>query len=149
MRIELSTIVSGANQQEVFQRFDHTLFDVLAPAFPPMRVERFDGSEVGDVVHVKLWSPIGWMEWRSNITEREEGSEVSHFVDEGEILPMGLRYWRHKHWVKQRGNDVEIVDDITYEASNKVISILLYPALYMQFYMRKPKYKAFFQSGEV
>ena len=67
------------------------------------------------------------------------------FVDEGQTLPKPLRYWKHIHKVKkQTEKQTFIIDDIAFSSNNYLLDILLYPFLYMQFALRKPAYRKYF-----
>lgn len=48
------------DMKSVSAQFDNKLFDVLQPPFPPVKILRFDGSAVGDEVHVKLFTDGRW-----------------------------------------------------------------------------------------
>ncbi|MEZ4771763.1 MAG: hypothetical protein R3D00_01190 [Bacteroidia bacterium] len=147
MRILLKTPVSG-HFRDVFGRFDRKLFEALKPPGIHLEIVQFDGSQTGNTVHLKL-TILGLLkqEWISKITEDSIGSDSAWFVDEGEKLPGFLRYWRHRHLVTQHGvNNSIITDDITFRTPFFLLDYIMYPVLYLQFAMRGPLYKKFFNS---
>ncbi|MEM6767027.1 MAG: hypothetical protein AAF824_03020 [Bacteroidota bacterium] len=144
MRIYITIPVKG-NPRDILKRFDRQLFEALTP--PGVRVEllRFDGSSKGDRIHVRLFLPIlGKQDWVSVITEEKLSEHEAYFVDEGEQLPVFLAKWRHKHLIKTYQEGSAIVEDITYEAPNKLLGLLLYPLMYVQFAYRKIVYRKVF-----
>lgn len=143
MNIQLKTKVSG-NYKSIMARFDRQLFEALKPKQAKMEIVRFTGSKKGDVVHIRFLSPIK-AEWVSLITEDGENEQEAYFIDEGEQLPFPLSYWRHKHIVQKIDADsAYIIDDITFKGPNGLLSILLYPAIYLGFYPRRKIYQSYF-----
>ncbi len=141
MHIRLSTKVEQPLEQ-VYAQFDEQLFLALKPPLMPLKLLRMDGNEVGDEVHVKLlWSLL----WISRITANRQEGDRWYFTDEGTVLPFFLRTWKHRHIMERlpEGGTM-IVDDIEYTAPYKWLSYLLYPMMYMQFWMRKPVYRRVF-----
>ena len=144
MHIRIHTRVKG-NFKEVMQRFDRSLFEALTPPGAQVSIVRFDGSFVGDEVHLQLRFPGGGsQDWISVITEREETSGQIYFVDEGRKLPFFLSSWRHQHIVQNEGENSLIIDSIHFQSHNVIFSLLLYPVLYIQFAWRRPLYRKFF-----
>lgn len=140
MRIKIPIPVEG-KPEEILKRFDRQLFEALSP--PGIKVEllRFDGSKKGDKIHVRLHMPLlGKQDWVSVITEEVWSEQEAYFVDEGEQLPAFLSQWRHKHLVEAYKNGSRIVEDISYESPYKILTILLYPVMYLQFAYRKIVY---------
>ncbi|CAN5132373.1 hypothetical protein BH09BAC1_BH09BAC1_15720 [soil metagenome] len=131
----------------VFNQFDEKLFAALQPPFPPAEVVRFDGSEVGDEVHVKLFTGFKKELWISRITERTLGEEEHVFTDKGIQLPSFLTYWKHRHRVRKEPAGCTIIDDITLSFASPLLYPIFYPEVYMQFAMRKPIYRKYFSEG--
>ena len=98
MQLALSTTVNGTIQQ-VFNGFNQDLFLQLNPPFPPVRVLRFDGTQIGDEVHLELNFLFFRQIWISHITAFETTETEILFVDEGRQLPFFLTSWRHRHRV--------------------------------------------------
>lgn len=144
MRIILKTQVEK-EPQEVFQNFTKELFLKLAPPFPPVRLVRFEGSEVGNIVELELNFIFFRNIWQSLITEKEATEHQIYFIDEGVKLPFFLRYWKHKHHIIKQKTGSQIIDDITYKSPFWLLDYLLYPLLYFQFAYRKPIYKKNFK----
>lgn len=126
---------------EVWKNFDRNLLERLRPFFPKTRILCFEEK----LVSLELDFILLKQRWESRITERSEEAEMCYFVDEGVKLPFFLRYWHHKHLLKAIENDTLIVDEITYEAPRAWLDGFLFPLLYLQFWMRKPVYRQYFQ----
>lgn len=125
--------------------FDLKLFKALKPPLMSLDVERFDGCNVGDEVHLKVGFGPFRTKWISLITENQENDQETYFVDEGKLLPFPLKSWRHIHRVvKTDDKGSEIQDDIEYSTGLRALDVLMYPVLYLQFAARKPVYKKFF-----
>ena len=145
MRILLTTRVDG-HYQDVMERFDRSLFEALLPPVGKTEIVEFTGSKTGDKVHLRFITPLK-AEWVSDITEHGQDENETWFVDEGRILPFGLTYWKHRHIVRKvNENTSEIIDDITFKASNSLFTFIMYPGLWLSFYPRKSIYKNYFKS---
>ena len=145
MNIKLSTKVNG-HYLDVMKRFDRQLFEALLPPVGKTEIVAFTGSETGDKVHLRFITPFK-AEWISDITDHGQDDKEAWFIDEGRVLPFGLTYWRHKHIVRKIDDHTsEIIDDITYKASNSILTLAMYPGLLASFYPRKPIYKKYFKS---
>lgn len=144
MNLILKTSVKG-NYKNIMAAFDRRLFEALKPPYGKMEIVEFTGSKKGDKVHMQFLSPIK-AEWISDIVEDEITEERAWFVDVGVKLPWPLVTWTHRHIVEKI--DVEnsmIIDDITYTASNFILSLFLYPAVFLGFYPRKKIYQDYFK----
>lgn len=143
MNLQLSTTVRG-NYKAVMARFDRDLFEALKPKQGEMEIVEFTGSKKGDRVHLRFLSPIK-ADWVSLITEDGADDQQAYFVDEGETLPFPLKYWRHRHIVEKITADTSrIIDDITFKGPNALMTLLLYPAIFLGFYPRKRIYRSYF-----
>ena len=142
-RLNIATEVAG-NFHAVFQGFSRDLFLKLNPPVPPVKLLRFDGMNVGDEVHLELSFIFFRQQWISRITAFEQSENEIFFVDEGIQLPFFLQSWRHCHRIVDRQGQATIIDEITFQAPNRLLSLLLLPTLYLQFLYRKPIYKRFF-----
>ncbi|TDK45545.1 SRPBCC family protein [Algoriphagus formosus] len=129
---------------KVKEGFDEKLFTRLSPPFPPVKLIKFDGSQKGDVVSLELNFLLFKQKWTSLITEDQTNEKEFFFVDEGTELPFFLKKWTHKHRIIKKGDQSIIRDEIEYEAPFKIMTWLLYPALWGQFMYRKPIYKKIF-----
>lgn len=143
-RILIETKVAQ-DYTKVFEQFDMALFKALQPSFPPSEVLRFDGSHVGNEVHIKLFTGLKWETWKSIITERTLGKEEHVFVDKGIVLPYFLKHWEHRHRVRKELSGSTIIDDISLAFASPLLYPVFYPAVYMQFAMRQPIYKRYFK----
>ena len=125
--------------------FDLSLFEALKPPFGKMKI-------VGVLlvltkasrVHIRFLSPIK-AEWVSDIIAHEVTDDMALFVDVGSTLPWPLTIWTHRHIVQKvdEYNSI-IIDDITFTASNFILTVLMYPAIFMGFYPRKKIYREYF-----
>jgi ligand-binding SRPBCC domain-containing protein len=144
MKIIIKTEIS-LTAEEVFNRFNHKLFNALLPPSFIASAALYEGEQVGNRVRVDFKVPfVGSME--VEITQRKDTNSPYFFTDEGRVLPFPLKQWKHRHEVqKVTSEQCMIVDDITYKTANKALDILMYLPLYLTFYMRKPKYRKYFR----
>lgn len=143
MNLKLKTPIKG-NYIKVMNAFDLSLFEALKPPFGKMEIVEFTGSKKGDRVHIRFLSPVK-AEWISDIIADEVTDDMALFVDVGSTLPWPLATWTHRHIVeKVDENNSIIIDDITFTASNFILTVLLYPAIFMGFYPRKRIYQEYF-----
>lgn len=145
MKINIETKVDQ-NYLAVKEGFDETLFTKLSPPFPPVKLLRFDGSKKGDIVSLELNFLLFKQKWTSEIIEDNTTSKEFYFVDKGVQLPFFLKEWQHRHRLIKVGENTVIRDEITYKGAFGIFTVLLYPALYLQFLYRKPIYKKIFKS---
>lgn len=144
MKINIRTKVNK-NYKSVFQAFDINLFMKLKPPLLSLIVIRFDGCNKGDEVHIETGFLGFKSKWISLITDNYTGEDNAYFTDEGILLPKPLKYWKHNHIIEKSIDSSIIIDDICYETGNKFIDLLIFPALFAQFYYRKPVYKKYFK----
>ena len=143
MNIKIQTQVKG-NYKEIMAHFDRALFEALAPRQPKMEIVEFTGSKKGDRVHIRFLQPLK-VDWVSVITEDEINDAEAYFIDEGVQLPFPLNFWKHQHIVRKITEDTScIIDDITFRGPNALMTLLLYPAIYLGFYPRKKIYRRYF-----
>ena len=148
MRIVLAFPVQ-ATRNQVKESFDRRLFEALAPPppFPAMKILRFDGCQVGDVVSLNLkLLPGWWQQWTSVITEAQETDTQWEFVDTGQTLPFFLKSWQHRHRVigqAEKGGCV-IQEDISFTTPWWLPAGLLGLVMKWQFGMRGPVYQRIF-----
>jgi ligand-binding SRPBCC domain-containing protein len=152
MKLSLRTRVI-APLPAVWAGFNLSLFERLAPPFPPVRVLRFDGCQTGDVVSLELNFIFFRQRWTSHIIDQRiepGGSQPAeiYFIDQGVELPFFLRTWHHKHRLIEHGSGTIIADEITYQTPYRLLDYLTYPLLWIQFAYRKPIYKRTFRPLE-
>jgi ligand-binding SRPBCC domain-containing protein len=145
MKIIIQTPVNQSIEQ-VWKKFDETLFTQLAPPFPPVNLLRFDGSEKGNEVHLELNLFVFKQLWISLITENKKTEHEIYFIDEGIKLPFFLSFWRHRHRIieaidTKKETQSIIIDEIEFESP---FGFLIYPVLYLQFLYRRPIYRKIF-----
>ena len=143
MKINISTKVEQ-DYLSVKEGFNENLFLKLSPPFPPVKLLRFDGSSTGDKVILELNFIFFKQQWVSDITADNTDEKEFYFIDEGTKLPFFLKTWKHKHRIIKDGKSSIIRDEIAFKAPNGILTLFLYPALYLQFLYRKPIYKKIF-----
>lgn len=144
MNLILKTPVRG-NYKTVMAAFDRHLFEALKPPFGKMQIVDFTGSKKGDRVHIKFHSPIK-ADWISDIVEDGVTDLRAWFVDVGIKLPWPLNTWTHRHIVEKIDDENSmIIDDITFTGSNFILSLFLFPAIFLGFYPRKKIYQEYFK----
>lgn len=144
MKINIETPVKQ-DYLSVKAGFNETLFSKLSPPFPPVKLLRFDGSAKGDIVTLELDFLFFKQKWTSEITDDQTNENEFYFIDEGTELPFFLKTWQHKHRIIKSDTGSVIRDEITYQGPFGIMTLLLYPALYLQFLYRKPIYKKIFK----
>jgi len=144
MNLILKAPVKG-NYKDVMAAFDRDLFEALKPSVGKMEIVEFTGSKKGDRVHMKFISPIK-SEWISDIVEDDVTDTRAWFVDVGVKLPWPLATWTHRHIVEKiDDHNSMIIDDMTFTGSNFILTLLLYPAIFIGFYPRKRVYQNYFK----
>ena len=144
MKINISTQVEKS-YLEVKEGFNDSLFLKLNPPFPPVKLLRFDGSSKGDIVILELNLLLFKQKWVSEITDDHTDEQEFYFIDEGTTLPFFLKKWKHKHRIIRQENGSIIKDEIEYQGPAGILTLLLYPVLYLQFLYRKPVYQKIFR----
>jgi ligand-binding SRPBCC domain-containing protein len=146
MKIIIKTTVEQ-DYKTVFNRFDKALFLALKPPFLPLNLRQFDGSMEGDEVKITLGKGFLSQDWDALIVEQAESEDEIYFIDKAIKLPFFLKTWTHRHRILKLNNgNSEIIDDIVYSTPlGKVMDLLMFPVMYLQFWMRKPIYKRYFK----
>ncbi|MBI1183219.1 hypothetical protein GC194_03025 [bacterium] len=145
MKVILHTPVKGY-YTEVMKHFNERLFLFLLPKNPLVSLEQFDGTEVGDITHIKFNKPLN-MHWISRIEEKYQNHDEACFIDEGLKMPAGLSYWRHRHIVRRVSeNESLIIDDMEFKSANALTERLMKPVIYMGFKPRLKKCQAYFNN---
>lgn len=142
MKILVETYVD-ASFETVVANFNEELFKSLNPPLMPAKLERFDGCNKGDEVHLSF-PLVG--KWTSLITEAHSKPNEFYFKDIGVKLPFPLKTWKHQHFVKKTTKGTLIIDSIDYQSFNFLFTALTYPLFWLIFNYRKPVYKKFFQN---
>lgn len=147
MRLTLHTSVAAPDPAGVLAAFTEPLFRALAPPFPRLHVQRFDGSQPGDEIAIELRWGLFRQHWTSLITDADASPSEAWFIDEGQRLPWPLRRWRHRHLVARRRDGhpgTIITDEVSFSTGNAVLNAILYPMLWAQFAYRRPIYRRWF-----
>jgi ligand-binding SRPBCC domain-containing protein len=144
MNLTLKTKVNQ-NYKKVFPQFNQKLFLALKPPFLPVKLDRFDGSNKDNQVHMTINLIFIKEKWITVITEEGEKENELYFIDEGTVLPFFLKKWKHKHRIIKDGEESVIIDDIYYETPNILFDLFFYCVFFIQFLYRKPVYKKYFK----
>jgi ligand-binding SRPBCC domain-containing protein len=144
MHVKVTTQVNQ-NLASVKAGFNQDLFLKLNPPFPTVSLIRFGGCYTGDFVELLLDFKVKKQKWISEITYDNETNERFEFIDEGVVLPFPFHSWKHHHILIGNAEGCQIVDSIEYKAKYKLMTVLLYPLLLLQFLYRKPVYKQVFK----
>jgi ligand-binding SRPBCC domain-containing protein len=142
MHFEVRTKVGG-HYRQVFAKFDQDL--LLKLVMPGMKLQllHFDyPPKVGGKIHIRV-TIFGMIkqEWKNDFTSYTINENECAFVDEGRQMPWPLKQWRHNHRVVKIQDGTEIVDDVTFATSNKLLDVLMFPVVWMQFRYRRPIYR--------
>ncbi|MGK0389475.1 MAG: ligand-binding SRPBCC domain-containing protein [Maribacter sp.] len=144
MHFRIETEVSQS-AQKVLDGFNEDLFLALKPPVMPLELLRFDGCEKGDKVQLILGISPFSQRWNALVIEHGENDEMLYFTDIGEKLPFPIKDWKHRHQILKREKGAVIVDDITYTTGFYPLDMLMYPVMYLQFWMRVPVYRRLFK----
>ncbi len=135
----------GQSAAQVLDGFDAELFLALKPPLIPLELNRFDGCEKGDKVHLVLGkNPIS-QEWHALISEHGEDETKFYFTDIGEKLPFPLKDWCHRHRIHKTPKGAIIEDNITYTSGWLLFDGIMFPLLYGMFFLRKRIYREYFK----
>lgn len=143
MKITITTKVTQGYLQ-VKEGFNSSLFTQLSPPFPPVKLIQFDGSKKGDIVTLQLNFLLFKQTWTSEIIDDQTTASEFYFIDKGIKLPFFLKYWKHKHRIIKDGSASKIGDEIEFKAPFALMTLLLYPVMYLQFAYRIRIYKKVF-----
>jgi len=147
MKILIATEVEE-NYKTVFARFDKDLFLALKPPLIQLNLTRFDGCHTGDKVEIILGILGIKQNWNALIVDQQETDQEIYFVDEGTVIPPPIKHWRHRHGIEKISEDrTRIIDDIEFSTGLKLLDLLMYPVMYLQFWYRKPVYKRYFSKS--
>jgi ligand-binding SRPBCC domain-containing protein len=135
---------------EVFAGFTKELFIQLAPPFPRLTLERFDGCRTGDIIHLRIHLPllpaqhwVGMIVEHGEIRNHPDFRDEYFFVDEATTLPFFLKSWRHTHRAVSAECGSVIIDAIEFKAWGG-LDLLVYPFLWLNFAYRQPVYRRVF-----
>ena len=131
--------------ETVKSKFNLQLLEYLSPAFPIVKIERYDGNQVGDQIDIRLGFILFTWKWLSQITAFESTKSNWYFIDEGIILPPFLKKWSHKHEIQQFRYKAIIIDEIYFESSKFWPGFLVKFMLWLQFTQRPALYKQYFR----
>ncbi|NBX92461.1 MAG: hypothetical protein EB120_06850 [Proteobacteria bacterium] len=127
---------------EIKDRFNKELFLKLAPPGLVLKLDRFDGCEEGNEVHLRMGLPGILQKWVSKITFASTTPAKWVFVDEGTVLPFPFKSWCHEHSVTQITDSVSLISDsINYDCGNSLLNTLIWGPLWLSFRIRPKVYQ--------
>jgi ligand-binding SRPBCC domain-containing protein len=141
--LQFQTTVSLPIDQ-VKKRFNEDLFRFLAPWFPKVTIQQYDGQEPGNLVWVRLNFLLFEWSWKSLIREKKETSSMLEFIDVGLEIPPFLSEWTHTHRLESNGNQTIITDHIQWKPGRFWPEILVHFLLWGQFRSRPALYRSWF-----
>ena len=137
------------NADFVWEHFNKKLFIFLLPKFPPVDLQRYDGNYPGDEVHLEFNFIFFKQRWESIITKNlSKPDECFGFEDKGKKLPFFIKTWKHQHLIVKEIAGSRIEDRISYTGPWYLPSILSFPVLFLQFYVRKFQYPNYYAQME-
>jgi ligand-binding SRPBCC domain-containing protein len=144
MNLFLTTRIS-APLTHIEENFNRTLFAYLNPPGAKVEIVRFDGTKKGDILVLKLKTPIMKGEWHGSIIERFSDQKQFYFIDVGDELPWPLKSWRHKHLVEKIDqNSCLLSDDVNFSTPSALLDRLFYPFFWGMFFWRRHRYQKYF-----
>lgn len=133
------------NVVEIKNGFNQDLFLKLKPPGMVLKLERFDGCEKGNEVHLKMGLPGALQSWISEITDSSQGDDFWQFIDEGKVLPKPFTYWKHIHRVEKiNDGQSRISDSIEYHCKSQLTEKVLWLPLWLSFSIRPGVYRKVF-----
>ena len=146
-QFQIISPLKGVSFQTALDHFGKDLLLYLTPKFPKATLMQYEGNQPGQQVVVEIDFILFKDTWTSTITELESSTDNWYFVDESQApnTPFFLSKWCHKHIIRQVNGQVEIVDDISFEAKFPFPNVLIGMMLKAQFAQRKPLYQAYFE----
>lgn len=133
----LDKLIAGFNVQ---------LFRALSPAFPAVRILRFDGVKKDDLVELELNFFIFRWRWVSRIISSGYRENGFVFIDYGIELPPFLSFWEHHH-ILESGTDGSLIrDEITFSPGRGWPFWLVRLMIRIQMQPRAGIYKRWFEA---
>jgi len=155
----------------VRQNFNEDLFRFLNANYFALKVERFDGVNVGDRFKIDLTGGVVSLAlqqaakivpaillgghnlenlkliWEGEIVEAGENMGGFYFIDIGFNLPFPIRSWKHLHRSVPNTlkGGVDIIDHLEFESSISLLEMPLALGFTQMLNQRGPKYKEYFQ----
>lgn len=142
--IEVRTIVA-VPLAKAAAKFNINLFKALAPAFPQLQIDRYEGQQTGDYIELRLGLWPVWVPWKLTIADHWDEADTWGFVDQGLVMPWPLAAWRHEHRLNAYpGGQTEIVDSIEFTVRLRWLAPMMGWLVRKQMEGRQPAYKAYF-----
>lgn len=130
--------------EQVAAGFNVDLFRALCPAFPKIRILRFDGIEEGDCVELDMNFFLFHWHWAGRVIAFRYSDQELCFIDAGTRLPPFLSYWHHEHRVDKIADGCCIYDIIHFRPGKGWPEFLVRLMITLQMAPRKNIYPAYF-----
>lgn len=144
-RFSLNTFVEK-DFQDVFSKFDRDLFNYLLPPSFLVKVNRYDGNQKGDEVHVEFKFPFK-ASMNVVITDVIMEPDHAYFVDQGLQLPFGMKEWKHTHHVFREPKGSRICDEVHFSCNFRILYLLYFPLLWFSMKLRNRPYQKYFKKS--
>ena len=142
--IEVRTTVA-APFAKTAAKFNINLFKALAPVFPQLRIDRYEGQQTGHRIDLRLGLWPVWVPWRLTIAHHWDEAESWGFVDQGLVMPWPLAAWQHEHRLNALPDgQTEIVDAIVLSVKPRWLAPAMGWLVRKQMEGRQPAYRAYF-----
>lgn len=128
----------------VREGFTRSLFEALRPPGIKLRIDRYDGNNPGDSIHLTAGVLFVRFRWESLITAQWEKDGEWGFEDQGVKLPFFLKSWTHRHLVQSMPKGSVIIEDVQYEPRRKWMRFFARILVNLQFHPRPKVYRKYF-----
>ena len=139
-RIRVKTKVK-AKPRDIIQSFDKDFFLKLCPPFLEVEVNQFDGHKKEDSIKITT-NFLGYYQfWHNQVIDYHQSEKEASFIEQAVETPFPVTFWQHKHKVIQIDEQhCYIIDDIEFRCVNFFFENLIYPAIYLTMFYRRPIY---------
>jgi ligand-binding SRPBCC domain-containing protein len=91
--------------------FNQNLFSFLAPAFPRLKILRYDGQKKDDRIEIELDFGLWRSLWVAHIVRTWQTDDAWGFEDVGGPLPFPFTTWQHQHKLDKISQTETLVTD--------------------------------------
>ncbi len=125
------------------------LFQALISPWQSIEIVRFDGTRVGDEVHLNINMGLIFP-WISKIVDSSVRDDEWSFIDVGvKTFPL-IKSWHHIHLFRAIDTTTTLIrDEINFECQNPFLEYPMYVMLFPQFAFRRYGYKKFFNVSKI
>ncbi len=150
-RVRVKTKVK-AKAKDIIKSFDVDFFLKLSPPFLDVEVNQFDGYKTEDSIKITT-NFLGYYQfWHNQVIDYFETDKEVSFIEQAIETPFPVTSWQHKHKIIQIDDEhCYIIDDVEYSCINFFFENMIYPAVFLTMYYRRPVYvdKFHFKSDQL